>query len=143
MVWSVSIRLCFEWLVYASHNSTASFHVCGTNQINHDYFYGAVHSSPLSTDRVDVEAVGADEGDCLLQVIVQDSILEVLVGHHGESQGTHRVLAQVGELHLKADCVAHAAVSNDVAITRLPVHQHIWETFKCMRAEDEMENLEV
>lgn len=85
------------------------------------------HRSPVGTDRVDVEAVGADEGDRLLQVVVQDSILEVLVGHHGQSQGAHRVLAQVGELHLQGDGVAHAAVGNDVAVARLPVHQHIWE----------------
>lgn len=92
-----------------------------------------MYSSPFSTDRVDVEAVGADEGDCLLQVVVQDSILEVLVGHHGQSQGTHWVLAQVGKLHLEANGIAHAAVGSDVAIARLPVHQHIWETLKRMR----------
>lgn len=84
----------------ASHNSTACVHVFSTNQINQDYSYGAVCRSPVGTDRLNVEAVGADEGDRLLQVVVQDSILEVLVGLHGQSQGTHRVLAQVGELHL-------------------------------------------
>lgn len=44
---------------------------------------------PPRTDRVNVEGVGADEGDPVLQIVVLDSVLVVLVGHHSQSQGPH------------------------------------------------------
>lgn len=88
------------------------------------------------TDRVDVEGVGAYEGDSVLQVVVLDPVLVVLVGHHGQSQGAHRVLAQIGQPHLQAHSVTHVTVGNDIAVTWLPVHQHIW---KHRRTERESE----
>lgn len=79
------------------------------------------------TDRVNVEGVGANEGDCILQIVVLDPVLEVLIGNHSQSQGTHGVLAQIGQLYLQAHSVTHYTVSNDIAVTWLPVHQDIWK----------------
>lgn len=45
--------------------------------------------TPACTDRVNVEGVGANEGDRVLQIIVLDPVLEVLIGNHSQSQGTH------------------------------------------------------
>lgn len=83
-------------------------------------------SPPVHTDRVGVEGVGADEGDGVLQVVVLDSILIVLIGDHSQSQGSHRVLAPVGQFHFQGHSVAHFTVGHDVTVARLPVHQHIW-----------------
>lgn len=79
------------------------------------------------TDRVNVESVGADEGDSIIQIIVLDPILEVLVGNRGQGQGSHRVLAAIGQPHLQADSFTHSAVGNDIAVTWPPVHQHVWK----------------
>lgn len=83
------------------------------------------YSTAARTDRVNVEGVGADEGDRVLQVVVLDPVLVVLIGHHSQSQGAHWVLAQVGQSDLQAHGVTHFTVGDDVAVTRLPIHQHI------------------
>lgn len=94
---------------------------------------GPIHTSELNvicfhfTDRVDIESVGADEGDGIIQIIVLDPILEVLVGNGGQGQRSHRVLAAISQPHLQADGFTHSAVGNDIAVTRPPVHQHVWK----------------
>lgn len=84
-----------------------------------------VRVSCPKTHRVDVESVGADERDCILQIVVLDSVLVILIGHHGQSQRAHWVLAQVGQFHFQAHGVTHFTVSDHITVTGLPVHQHI------------------
>lgn len=95
-------------------------------------FVGKWHqySTPAPTDRVNVEGVGANEGDRVLQIVVLDSVLEVLIGHHSQSQGAHWVLAPIGQLYLQGHSVTHFTVGNDIAVTWLPIHQHIWKQMK-------------
>lgn len=93
-------------------------------------------NTPAHTDRVNVEGVGADEGDGLLQIVVLDSVLEVLIGHHSQSQGAHRVLAQICQFYLQAHRVAHFTVGNDITVTWLPIHEHIWRQRQKERKKD-------
>lgn len=88
---------------------------------------GELHqcSTTAPTDRVNVEGVRANEGDSVLQIVVLDSVLVVLVGHHSQGQGAHRVLAPIGQFYLQGHSVAHFTVGNDITVTWLPIHQHI------------------
>lgn len=47
------------------------------------------YSTFVGFNRINVEGVGADEGDSVLQIVVLDSILIVLIWHHVQSQGPH------------------------------------------------------
>lgn len=85
------------------------------------------YSIPIPTDRVSVESVGANKGDSVLQIVALDSILIVLIGDHSQGQGSHRVLAPIGQFYLQGHSVAHFTVCNDVTVTRLPIHQYIWK----------------
>lgn len=75
-----------------------------------------------ATDRINVEGVGANEGDRILQIVVLNPVLEVLIRHHGQSQGANWVLAQIGQLYLQGQSITHFTVSNDIAVTWLPIH---------------------
>lgn len=106
-----------------------------SSRLAQGHIYGAVWPHTIQvkstcfdfTDRVDVEGVGADEGDGIIQIVVLDPILEVLVGYRGQGQGSHRVLAAICQPHLQADGFAHSTVGNDIAVTWPPVHQHVWK----------------
>lgn len=79
------------------------------------------------TDRVNVEGVGANKSDGVFQIVVLDPVLEVLVGNGGQGQGSHRVLAAIGQPHLQANGFAHSTVCDDIAVARPPIHQHVWK----------------
>lgn len=79
----------------------------------------------MGTNRVNVEGVGADESDSIFQIVVLDPILEVLIRHHSQGQRADGVLAHIGEFYLQGHSITYFTFSNDVTVTRLPVHQHI------------------
>lgn len=83
-----------------------------------------------TTHGVDVEGVGPHKGDGILQVIVVHPILVILVGHHGQSKGSHAVLAPVGQLHLQGDRVPHLAGYHSVTVTDLAINQDVCKSRK-------------
>lgn len=83
-----------------------------------------------TTHSVDVEGVGAHKGDGILQVVVVHPILVILVGHHGQSKGSHAVLAPVGQLHLQGDGVPHLAGHHSITVTHLAINQDVCKSRK-------------
>lgn len=77
------------------------------------------------TYRIDVEGVGSHKSDGILQLIVVHPILVILVGRHGEREGSHAVLAPVRQLHLQWDRVTDFAVHHHVTVTELAIDEDI------------------